>query len=126
MKARGGQLALGVLAAFIFMHAGLTTLSSPSEELSFPTHFILAVLPVIPLYSYKLQWVCKCRLTGPTALSPGAAGPGWPAVLSPSWPWDGGDTWWMRVDDHADLDAVWLCYRSDTARGGSEPRGHCA
>ena len=121
MKAHGGQLALGVLAAFIFMHAGLNTLSSPSEELSFPT-----------LTSF---WLCSqlYRFT-PTSCS-GCVNAGWlvrqPCPLALRALADllcsvGGDTWWLRVDDHADLDAVWLCYGSDTARGGSEPRGHCA
>lgn len=60
-----------VLAAFIFMHAGLTTLSSPFEELSFPTLHsgcapsYTALLPQAP-------GVCERRLAGPTALSPDA------------------------------------------------------
>ena len=97
------------LSAFIFMHAGLTTLSSPFEELSFPTlpsFWMCSQLHRFTPTSPRGMWT---QVGWSDSLVPWRRGPGWRAVFCPSWPWNRGDTWWMRVDDHPDLDAVWLC-----------------
>ena len=60
MKDHGSQSVLEVIAAFIFIHTGLTTFFSPSDDLvrhslgNFPSrfHFVLVVLPIILPQSY--------------------------------------------------------------------------
>lgn len=56
VEAPGGHWALGVLAAFIFIHTALSPASRPGPSFfgtrnSGGAHFILAVLPIIPPHS---------------------------------------------------------------------------